>query len=177
NWYDVILRHIEFSFPEQLAARTSPQDILQETYIRAYRAIDRFKPSDQGSFSGWLRTIADNVLRDELRRSHRDPRARRPESAAGSSTSSITDFVGSLDGDEPEPHANMGQNELLQAFNITFASLEPHYQQAITLCGLQGQSYQALAEALQVTPDAARGIYVRARQKMKQGIVRLSLYI
>ena len=46
---------------------TDAADAAQETFLRAWRAIDRF--GGDGRFQPWLRTIATNVCIDQLRRS------------------------------------------------------------------------------------------------------------
>jgi RNA polymerase sigma factor (sigma-70 family) len=173
--YDAVLRHIEFAFPAHLAARTSPQDIIQETFVRAYRSLGSFRPRDHGSFRGWLRTIADNVLRDEMRSTSRRPRATPTVAPADSSTSGFANILDLIEADEPEPYVQAGREELLRAAEVAYAGLEPRYQEAILLCGLQGAPYDVLATSLGVSVDAARGVYFRARQKLKEGIVRLSL--
>jgi RNA polymerase sigma-70 factor (ECF subfamily) len=175
--YDDVLKHVKFSFPPYLAARTSPQDVIQETFVRAYRALGSFRPTSEGSFTGWLKRIADNVVCDEIRRNGRRKTVSPQPVADADSSASMASFIGSLEGDEPEPSAEAGRAELLRAAQVAFAGMEPHYQQAITICGIQQQSYEALAQALNTTVDSARGIYVRARKQLKQEIVRLSLYI
>ena len=42
------------------------EDLLQETFLRAFRALPRFVP--QNSFASWLYTIALNAARDYLRK-------------------------------------------------------------------------------------------------------------
>src|SRR2546426_7901018 len=47
-------------------------DLVQETFIRAFRAVDRFR--NQCQFRTWLLTIGGNVLKDASRRAERAPR-------------------------------------------------------------------------------------------------------
>jgi RNA polymerase sigma-70 factor (ECF subfamily) len=42
------------------------EDVVQETFARAWRRIDRLTP-DQGSVNGWLRRVAYNIAIDTLR--------------------------------------------------------------------------------------------------------------
>jgi RNA polymerase sigma-70 factor (ECF subfamily) len=68
-WYDE-------SFADLLAyvtwrcggRRDQASDIIQETWLIAVRQIRKFDPA-QGSFAGWLRGIAHNLLRNSARRS------------------------------------------------------------------------------------------------------------
>lgn len=49
-----------FTFPEQVR-----EDLAQETFLRAYRNIDRFDPDKGAGFSTWLVTIARNLALNE----------------------------------------------------------------------------------------------------------------
>jgi RNA polymerase sigma-70 factor (ECF subfamily) len=49
-----------FTFPEQVR-----EDLAQETFLRAYRNIDRFDPDKGAAFSTWLVTIARNLALNE----------------------------------------------------------------------------------------------------------------
>jgi RNA polymerase sigma-70 factor (ECF subfamily) len=50
-----------FPFPEQVR-----EDLAQETFLRAYRNIDRFDPEKGAAFSTWLMTIARNLALNEM---------------------------------------------------------------------------------------------------------------
>jgi RNA polymerase sigma-70 factor (ECF subfamily) len=52
-----------FPFPEQIR-----EDLAQETFLRAYRSIDRFDPERGAAFSTWLLTIARNLALNERAR-------------------------------------------------------------------------------------------------------------
>jgi len=52
-----------FPFPEQVR-----EDLAQETFLRAYRNIDRFDPEKGAAFSTWLMTIARNLALSEWAR-------------------------------------------------------------------------------------------------------------
>lgn len=56
----------------QLGDGVAAQDAVQETFLRAWRAGDRFDP-ELASLRVWLFAIARNVLLDELRRAGRRP--------------------------------------------------------------------------------------------------------
>ena len=49
-----------FPFPPQVH-----EDLAQETFLRAYRNIDRFDPEKGAAFSTWLMTIARNLALNE----------------------------------------------------------------------------------------------------------------
>ncbi|WP_442506171.1 RNA polymerase sigma factor [Novipirellula sp. SH528] len=49
--------------------RSSTEDLVQQVFINAYRSLDRFEAGRE--FGSWIRVIARNVVREELRRSIR----------------------------------------------------------------------------------------------------------
>src|SRR5919201_5949979 len=50
--------------------RDRADEVVQETWLTAVRRLRSFDPG-QGSFAGWLRGIAANLLRNQLRRERR----------------------------------------------------------------------------------------------------------
>src|ERR671924_523212 len=53
------------------------RDVVQETFLRAYRALPGFK--GQAKFSSWVYRIALNLCRDWIRRQRRTPVVQLPE--------------------------------------------------------------------------------------------------
>src|SRR4249919_1771452 len=53
------------------------RDVCQETFLRAFRALPRFR--GQAKFSSWLYRIALNLCRDWIRRERRTPIVQAPE--------------------------------------------------------------------------------------------------
>jgi RNA polymerase sigma-70 factor (ECF subfamily) len=53
--------------------RDLAEDVLQDTWLTAVRSIRRFRP-DAGTFVAWLRGIAANVIRQQLRQQRRQRR-------------------------------------------------------------------------------------------------------
>jgi len=52
-----------------LADRSAAEDVVQETFIRAFTRLERYRP--RGSFSAWLYTIFSHGLKDHLRQRKR----------------------------------------------------------------------------------------------------------
>lgn len=53
--------------------REQIEDVVQETFVKAYFALESFGGSRDNSFPAWLATIATNAAYDELRRAKRRP--------------------------------------------------------------------------------------------------------
>lgn len=59
----VIIKH---ELRGELASRTTPEDIWQETLLRAWRSRTKFEWRGLGAWRRWLLQIARNVIRDTL---------------------------------------------------------------------------------------------------------------
>lgn len=78
--YSTVYRYFYY----RTGSRTMSEDLTQETFVRAYRAFDRFDPS-RASAATWLFTIGRSVYVDEWRRTGRHVYAEEevPESVIG----------------------------------------------------------------------------------------------
>jgi RNA polymerase sigma factor (sigma-70 family) len=179
-YYDRILAFLTAKIPAKMASYLDPQDVLHDAYSKAFRALDDFEPNSEHSFYAWLKTIAHRQLLDKIRRFEKDAlgattlrRAPRP-GGSGSTMIGVSQFLAD-DGPLPGEAANL--QEMHGAMQVALAALEPHYQQAIRLRYLLNHSAEETADKMKISTEQLRGILFRARQKLKEEIGRLSLYI
>jgi len=126
---------------------TLAQDLVQETYLRAWRAMHELR--DTAAAKPWLMTI--------LRREH----ARLFERKA-LPTDNLDDVViDDRDGRTPE---ETGDEALLRA---AMQRLEPKYREPLLLQVLGGFSCDEIARELDLSPAAVMTQLFRARQKLK----------
>jgi len=133
------------------AVESDVDDLVQETFIRAFRAVGKFR--GQCRFRTWLLTIGGNVLKD----SHR--RARRTRVVP------LGDDLRTTDGD-PHERAVAGEAEarLLQHL----PELPRMQREVFLLRAQQGLDYEEIAAALGTTPGAARVHYHHAVKRLKE---------
>ncbi len=75
---DRLLGHIRVRVRCFAGARLDPDDILQATWLKAFQKSHLFQPDQAGAFKtaaffSWLRTIANNIITDRVRKESRNP--------------------------------------------------------------------------------------------------------
>ncbi len=169
-------RHIDQKMSPALQAKLSVDDILQLTYLQAYKSIGRFDPKGPGAFYGWLRTIAGNKLIDASRqrgREHLSPTG----GATSRSGSGFASLMGGLACSDAGPRTEAMTDELRGAFEVALANLPENYRGVVKLRYLDGLPLEEVAKQLGVTTGAVRGLCHRARQSLRDQILRLSHYL
>lgn len=126
-------------------------DLVQETFIRAFRSVDRFR--GQCRFRTWLLTIGGNVLKDFGRR------------AARRRVMPLDEAVRDLGGD-PHDHAVAAEAGTLLAEGVK--QLPRLQREVFLLRAQQGLEYEEIAVALATTPGAARVHYHHAVRRLKE---------
>jgi len=133
------------------------QDVAQEAFIRAYRALVNFR--GESAFYTWLYRIAVNTAKNYLVAKSRRPPA--------------TD----LDADEAEllfqeqglteqatPENMLIRDQSHQQLMAALDGLSPPLREAITLREMDGMSYEAIAEMMETPIGTVRSRIHRARE-------------
>ena len=137
------------------------QDIAQETFIRAYRALPQFR--GESAFYTWLYRIAVNTAKKQLVDLKRDPVISESSFALrdeGDETSRVENELS--DGETPE--ALLASKEIATAVNSAVAALSEDLRQAITLREIEGLSYEEIAEVMNCPIGTVRSRIFRARE-------------
>ncbi|HEV8382161.1 MAG TPA: sigma-70 family RNA polymerase sigma factor [Gemmatimonadales bacterium] len=126
-------------------------DLVQETFVRAFRSVDRFR--GQCQFRTWLLTIGGNVLKDFGRR------------AARRKVVPLDDGVHDATGN-PHDHAEASETEAMLVAGLK--QLPRLQREVFLLRAQQGLEYEEIAAALATTPGAARVHYHHAVRRLKE---------
>ena len=126
-------------------------DLVQETFIRAFRALGRFR--GQCQFRTWLMTIGGNVLKDAHRRARR------------ARVVPLGDDLRATDGD---PHERAVAGEAERRLVAGLEQLPRMQREVFLLRAQQGLEYEEIAAALGTTPGAARVHYHHAVRRLKE---------
>ncbi len=146
------------------------QDIAQETFIRAYRALAQFRGDAQ--FYTWLYRIAVNTAKKQLMELKRDPLIFQSQmkSQDDDETSSSERELNSNVADSETPEAILASKEIAQAVNAAMDALPEELRMAITLREIEGLSYEEIAQALECPIGTVRSRIFRAREAISNRI-------
>jgi RNA polymerase sigma-70 factor (ECF subfamily) len=137
------------------------EDIAQETFIRAYRALHQFRGDAQ--FYTWLYRIAVNTAKKFLLELKRDPTI--SESAFAPKDEDDETFRPRNEPSTDEtPESVLAAKEIGQAVNQALADLPEDLRQAITLREMEGLSYEDIAQVMACPIGTVRSRIFRARE-------------
>lgn len=137
------------------------EDIAQETFIRAYRALHQFRGDAQ--FYTWLYRIAVNTAKKALVDLRRDPLVF--ESAVKSATDDDETYRPERELTTTEtPEALLASREIAQAVNAAMEALPDDLRQAVTLREIEGLSYDEISEVMGCPIGTVRSRIFRARE-------------
>ncbi len=140
------------------------EDIAQETFIRAYRALAQFRGDAQ--FYTWLYRIAVNTAKKALMELKRDPTVSENsfKSTDDDETSPIENELTSSE----TPEAILASKEIAVMVNAAMEALPEELRQAITLREIDGLSYEEIAEAMSCPIGTVRSRIFRAREAISE---------
>ncbi|OOG38431.1 RNA polymerase sigma factor RpoE [Polaromonas sp. A23] len=142
------------------------EDIAQETFIRAYRALAQFRGEAQ--FYTWLYRIAVNTAKKALMELKRDPTVSENSFKSGDDdeTSPLENELTSSE----TPEAVLAGKEIAQMVNAAMEALPEELRQAITLREIEGLSYEEISEAMNCPIGTVRSRIFRAREAISARI-------
>ena len=136
------------------------EDIAQETFIRAYRALEQFRGEAQ--FYTWLYRIAVNTAKKALMDLKRNPTV--SENAYKSDDDDETSRVENELTSPETPEAVLASKEIANIINQAMQDLPEELREAITLREIEGLSYEEISEAMNCPIGTVRSRIFRARE-------------
>ena len=133
-------------------------DCVQDAYLRAFRAFDRFRGGDG---KPWLLTIVRNVCYSRLRR----VRQVEPPNVFDEAVHGIVD--------EPAERAERLRREAsLELLHQTIADLPESMREVIVLHDLERLSYKEIATVVGIPLGTVMSRLARARMRLQQEMLR-----
>jgi RNA polymerase sigma-70 factor (ECF subfamily) len=136
------------------------EDVLQETFLRAYKQLSRFE--SRANFSTWLHRIAVNCSIDLIRgRPHRESAVDTPDLEHVGAAFESTDSSGT------SPERLMLSTEVQERIGEAMRGLSPMERAAFTLRHFEGRSIEEISQALGLKTNATKHSIFRAVRKMR----------
>ena len=143
--------------------RAATEDLTQETFIRVYRALPRYRPT--GSVAGWIYRIAGNLALNGIRHSK---------------TLKEVSLQDEFETDEGETYErgstlaseDLGPEELAEASETGLAiqraltKVSPVYRQVVILCDIEDHAYKEAAQILRISINTVASRLARGRTQM-----------
>ena len=138
-------------------------DVVQEAFIKAYRALPRFR--GESAFYTWLYRIAINTAKNYL-----VARSRRPPDVDVDAADAEH-----INGDDAlreteNPENNLARDQLEQAINSAIRALPDDLRSAVTLREFDGLSYEQIAQIMDCPVGTVRSRIFRAREAIDDRI-------
>jgi RNA polymerase sigma-70 factor, ECF subfamily len=141
------------------------EDIAQETFIRAYRALPQFR--GESAFYTWLYRIAVNTAKKTLMDMKRDPVVTESALASRGDSNETSSLENELSTGET-PEAVLASREVAQAVNAAIEALPEDLRQAIVLREIEGLAYEEIASVMNCPIGTVRSRIFRAREAIAQ---------
>lgn len=142
------------------------QDLVQETYIRAYRFFHRYDRSLP--FTNWLYRIMSNAHIDSVRRRGRIKTTSIEQPSLNGSTSID---VADLDSSPDKEMLDSMMGEHLQAALMT---MTPDFRTAVLLADVEGLAYEEIAEVMKTSVGTVRSRIHRGRRQLRASLLKIS---
>jgi RNA polymerase sigma-70 factor, ECF subfamily len=147
-------------------------DLAQEVFVKAYRAIDRFR--GEAKFSTWLYALAANACRSRLRRLRRISFFEvKPLDDAGEpdGAPAVPEPVDPGD----LPGKSLERSELQAALGRLVAELPEEFRTVVVMRDMQGLSYEEIAAALGCSDGTVKSRLARGRARLRDKLKREGL--
>lgn len=155
-WRSLYETYADFVFRlamRKLGDREAALDVVQETFIRASRAIGDFR--GDAAFKSWIARIAINEATNQIRR-----QARRREAPL--------EVVESAPSGEMGPEAEMVRKDMAERAFSFIRQLPDQQRDVLLLRTTEGMSYAEIADALGSTEGSVRVSYHHGLRKLKE---------
>lgn len=138
---------------EHLRSRVEIDDVLQETFTRAWESIGRVQWTGQDTFLRWLKGIARHVILQQAERAK---------------PSELIYLAEEPCADEPSPSRSLRREERFARLKEAVDRLPPEYREAVFLVRLKGLEIKEAAGRMGRTPKAVTHLLSRGLKKLRE---------
>jgi RNA polymerase sigma-70 factor (ECF subfamily) len=161
-------RHYRLAYSviyRQLGVQSIAEDLVQEAFLRVYRAAPKYEPT--AKFSTWLYTVVTNLCLNYKRDRARDKlRLVTGEDDEGGNP------LEQLAATEEPDHDALDTAERARVVREAIAELPENQRMALILSRYEDKSYEEVAEILGTTVAAVKSLTSRARETLREKLAR-----
>ena len=140
-----------------LGQRDLAEDLVQDAFLRVYRAARTYKPT--AAFSTWFYRIIVNLCIDRMRRKQKQ------------AALSLNHQQEKRGYQTEDPAESTLEEERRQAVHRALEQLSERERTAVVLHRFEGLSHQRIAEITEWTESAVESLLVRAYKKLRQELI------
>jgi len=146
--------------------REDAEDVLQETFMKAYEHLDQFQGNSK--FYTWIVRIAVNQALMKLRRRKTDKSVSLDETIDTGEDTMVREIAAW----DEDPEQKFTRDELGGILDTAVQSLEPPYRSVFQLRDIDELSTEETAEALGLSVPAVKSRLLRARLQLREKLTR-----
>src|ERR1700758_5357324 len=146
--------------------REDAEDVLQETFMKAYEHLDQFQGNSK--FYTWIVRIAVNQALMKLRRRKTDKSVSLDEQIDTGEDTMVREIAAW----DEDPEQRFSRDELGGILDTAVQSLEPPYRSVFVLRDIDDLSTEETAEALGLSIPAVKSRLLRARLQLREKLTR-----
>jgi RNA polymerase sigma-70 factor (ECF subfamily) len=153
---------------DDLRAKVSPSDLVQETFLEAQRDFAAFRGDREEELLAWLGRILSNNLANAARRYRATDMRRIDREVPLAGLDSSQHGAWDLSSDSPTPSERLINEENLAAMERALAQLPDHYRQVLRLRYDRQLSFAEVGAGMGCSAEAARKMWARAVAALEQ---------
>jgi RNA polymerase sigma-70 factor (ECF subfamily) len=173
-----LLAYVQAHFPVELKGLLEPQDVLQDTWLKAVRAISEFRPVGPDPVYRWLVTISRNVLMDHVkyvRQKKRRSAHVRIERAGDDAP--VVRLLEEMAVYQRTPSKSAASHELISALDSAIERLPRDQARALRLRHLEGLEIKEIASRMRRSEGSVSMLCNRALKSLRWEMRSISIYI
>lgn len=144
--------------------RADAEDLVQDTYVKAFQAFDRADLQSEEACRAWLFRIMVNAYRDRYRRRQRSPEVLTFDGEHEREENVIEAAISP----EPDPEIRLGRKHFAEAAQAAMASLSPEVRLVVTLFLVEGFAYKDIADIADCPIGTVMSRLSRGRRRLQE---------
>jgi RNA polymerase sigma-70 factor (ECF subfamily) len=152
-----------------LRAKSSPSDLVQQTFLEAQKDLTHFQGDAPEAFLAWMRQLLLNNLANH-RRDFRRAKRRAALEVPLTTSDALPQSAGALRSGANSPGLALLRDEETEALERALKRLPADYRCVVHFRYREERSFETIAEMMERTPNAVRKLWARAIKKLQQNM-------